>query len=472
MSDSPDLQQLGKYTILGELGRGAMGVVYHGLDPFIKREVAIKVLRADLLDKSERGPILERFRQEAQAAGRLNHPHIVAIYEYGEDGDQVFIAMELLRGRELKEFVQDGEFFEPADAIRIVQQLLDALGYAHANGVVHRDIKPANILVQPDNNIKVTDFGIARLESSSLTQAGTMLGTPSYMSPEQFMGQRVDGRSDLFSVGVMLYELLTGEKPFAGNSFATIMHKVLKEPITPPSELNLLVTRELDAVILKALSKRPDDRFQDAKAFSQALSLAREGKGMPLPAHLADLDATMMQDATVAAMPASVPSGAADATMVAVPSWAANDATHVAAPAVDQTLVVNASATPSPAPTSTPTHASSGKKPLLIGGAALLVLALGGGILMSGGERDAAVAPATSKPAEAAGWILIQSNPPGAVVLVDGGRYGGVAPARLEVPAGVHQIVLRKDGSHDVEASAGVPQGALIPFDAELIASK
>ncbi|MBI5329589.1 MAG: protein kinase [Betaproteobacteria bacterium] len=467
MSDSTDLQQLGKYSILGELGRGAMGVVYRGLDPFIKRELAIKVLRADLLDKNERGPILDRFRQEAQAAGRLNHPHIVAIYEYGEDGDQVFIAMELLRGRELKEYVQDGEYFDPADAIRIVLQLLDALGYAHANGVVHRDIKPANILVQPDNNIKVTDFGIARLESSSLTQAGTMLGTPSYMSPEQFMGQRVDGRSDLFSVGVMLYELLTGEKPFAGNSFATIMHKVLKEPITPPSNLNLLVTPELDAVILKALSKRPDDRFQDAKAFAEALTLAKAGRPMPAPAPASDLDATVVQGAAPA-RPArgQAPQAVEEATVVVAPAGAANDSTQVISPTAKTQVVT-------PAASATPASAAAGRKPLLLGGAILLALALGGGVVMlgKGGESSAPVA-VEAKPAADAGWILINSTPPGAVVLVDGGRYGGVAPVRLEVPAGAHQIVLRKDGFHEIEASVEVPRGALIPFDAELVSSQ
>lgn len=267
---------LGKYAVEGELGRGAMGIVYRGHDPDLDREVALKTFRKDTLDKSESAELLERFKREAKAGGRLQHPNIVSIYDYGEANDVAYIAMEIIQGQELKELFDQNQRFAPKDAVRLMGQLLDALEYAHRHGVVHRDIKPANLILMPDGTLKITDFGIARLESSTLTQAGTVLGTPTYMSPEQFMGQTVDGRSDLFSAGVILYQFLTGEKPFAGSSITTIMHKVLKEEPLKPSELNVQVPPAFDAVVKKALAKRPDDRFQSAAEFRAALMAAVE----------------------------------------------------------------------------------------------------------------------------------------------------------------------------------------------------
>ena len=272
-------QKLGKYEIRGELGSGAMGVVYEGWDPGICRRVAIKTVKRDQLDRSEVGETLIRFQREAQAAGRLTHPNIVAIYEFGEESDPAggaataFIAMEFVKGRELKDYFDNDERFPLPEIQRIMTELLGALDHAHKNGIVHRDIKPANIILLADGTVKVADFGIARIESSNLTQAGSVLGTPSYMSPEQFMGQTVDGRSDLFSAGVILYQFLTGDKPFTG-TLTTIMHKVLKEEPPPPSELNVQVPRAFDALMKKALAKRPEDRFQTAREFADALAVA------------------------------------------------------------------------------------------------------------------------------------------------------------------------------------------------------
>jgi len=271
------LQKLGKYEIRRELGQGAMGVVYEGFDPMIGRRVAIKTVRRDQLERSEVEEILARFKREAQAAGRLNHPNFVAIYEYGEDEGVAFIAMEFVEGRELKDQLDSNQRYPMPEIVRIMTQLLEALDYSHKNGVVHRDIKPANIILLKDGTVKVADFGIARIESSTLTQAGSVLGTPSYMSPEQFMGQTVDGRSDLFSAGVILYQFLTGEKPFTG-ALTTIMHKVLKEEPTAPSELNVQVPRPFDALMRKALSKRPDERFQNGHEFALALQAAAQGQ--------------------------------------------------------------------------------------------------------------------------------------------------------------------------------------------------
>jgi len=188
-----------------------MGIVYEGFDPFIERTVAIKTIQKSMIDKSEAEEILSRFRREAQAAGRLTHPNIVSVYEYGEDGDVVFIAMEYIVGIELKEHFEKTIRFQIKDSAKIMAQLLDALEYSHTHGVVHRDIKPSNILITKDGQVKIADFGIAKIESSELTQAGSVLGTPAYMSPEQFMGVAADRRSDIYSAGVILYQFLTGE---------------------------------------------------------------------------------------------------------------------------------------------------------------------------------------------------------------------------------------------------------------------
>lgn len=476
---SDEVQQLGKYQVRGELGRGAMGIVYRGFDPFIEREVAIKTLRADLLEGQERSTLLERFRKEAQAAGRLNHPGIVQVYEYGVDGDRVFIAMELIRGVELRDYMRHDARFSLDDIIRIMGELLDALAFAHANGVVHRDIKPSNIVVLENGRIKVTDFGIARLESSNLTQAGSMLGTPSYMSPEQFMAQRVDGRSDLFSAGVVLYELLTGEKPFAGNSFATIMHKVLKEPPTPPSELNITVPPRIDAVVLKALSKRPDERYQDATAFKQALNASLAGTAetppSPTPSHQ-DGDATLVLaggagvgDATVLANEPTVLMGGAPPL----------DATVAAAGMADATRVIGGAGVPDMlAGAERPeTRPVAGAKGLKMGGAvAVLVVLLGGAVFFL--RQPAPEAPAvpaenpvlSSPPAQAvaSGVVRVDTDPSGAVVIIDDGRFGGVSPARLELPVGTYRIQLKKEGYHDLEASVEVARGGDVPFQVSL----
>lgn len=266
-------EKLGKYEVRRELGRGAMGIVYEGFDPTIERRVALKTIKGEQLDQVEAGEILSRFKREAQAAGRLTHANIVGIYEFGEDNGTVFIAMEFVEGRELKEYFDSEQRFPITDVRRIMGELLDALDYSHRQGVVHRDIKPANIIILANGTVKVADFGIARLESSTLTQQGSVLGTPSYMSPEQFMGQTVDGRSDIFSAGVVLYQFLTGERPFTG-AFTTIMHKVLKENPPLPSELNVQVPLMFDGVVRKAIAKRPEDRFQTAKEFRDAIMAA------------------------------------------------------------------------------------------------------------------------------------------------------------------------------------------------------
>jgi eukaryotic-like serine/threonine-protein kinase len=293
----PPITQLGKYQLRRELGKGAMGIVYEGYDPVIERVVAIKTILPSQLKGGEVNDVLARFKREAQAAGRLNHQGIVAVYDYGEvmaetdhtmvagaqpplgGGQRVaFIAMEYVQGRELRDYFEADERFPLKQVERLMVEMLDALDHAHSKGVTHRDMKPANLIVLADGRIKVADFGIARLETSELTQAGTILGTPSYMSPEQFMGQTVDGRSDLFSCGVILYQFLTGEKPFTGNA-TTIMYKVLREEPLAPSTLNSALPAAWDAVVKKAIAKIPADRFQTAREFSEAIKAAAMRRG-------------------------------------------------------------------------------------------------------------------------------------------------------------------------------------------------
>lgn len=273
------LEKLGKYQIRGELGRGAMGIVYEAFDPLIERTVAIKTILKSSVDKLEAEETFNRFRREARAAGRLSHPKIVSIYEYGEDDDMAFIVMELIRGKELKEYFDHEDRFSIGDGIRIVMQVLDALDYSHARGVVHRDIKPANILITEDGQIKIADFGIAKIDSSMLTQVGVVLGTPTYMSPEQFMGNEVDHRADIYATGVILYQFLTGARPFTG-SVITIMHQAAHKEATPPSQLNPEVSKQLDEVVKKAMAKRQKDRFQSATEFMQALKTAAQASTM------------------------------------------------------------------------------------------------------------------------------------------------------------------------------------------------
>jgi predicted Ser/Thr protein kinase len=278
-------QKLGKYEIRREVGRGGMGVVYEGFDPLINRRVALKTFLTEFYDGTQADNLLTRLRREAQAAGRLSHKNIIAVYDYGEEvakndagveTSTAFIAMEFIEGRSLESYFEANERFPMREIERIMSELLDALEYSHGHGVVHRDIKPANIILLADGTVKVGDFGVARIESSTLTQVGTVLGSPSYMSPEQFMGQTVDGRSDLYSAGVVLYQLLTAEVPFTG-AFTTIMHRVLNDSAPPPSALNVQVPKGFDVILSRAMAKRPDERFQTAADFKQAIAAANEG---------------------------------------------------------------------------------------------------------------------------------------------------------------------------------------------------
>ena len=265
-----DITQLGRYKILDELGRGAMGVVYRAEDPVLDRQLAIKTVSVPA-DDQDRREYEARFTQEARAAGKLGHPGIVTIYDVGREGGMVYMAMELLEGVDLGAETANRRF-SVQEAVSIAERVADALSFAHDRGVVHRDIKPPNIMLIGGGRVKIMDFGIARMRSSDLkTQTGLMMGTPRYMSPEQVAGRPVDHRSDIFSLGTVLYELLTDTKLFAGNDATEIMYNVSQLRPVPLSRINRKVPAMLDLVVAKALEKDANDRYQDAHQFAADL---------------------------------------------------------------------------------------------------------------------------------------------------------------------------------------------------------
>ncbi|MDO8420129.1 MAG: serine/threonine-protein kinase [Rubrivivax sp.] len=277
---------LGKYRIAEVLGEGAMGVVYKGFDPGIQRTVALKTVRRQLLESTEFGASMAaRFRNEAQAAGRLSHPGIVAVYDYGEDGDVAYIAMEYVEGNSLAHYLANDVRFSDSDVISVVSQLLEALEHAHENGVWHRDIKPGNVIVTRSGNIKVADFGIARIESAGLTLVRSMIGTPSYMAPEQFLGLDIDRRVDIYGAGVLLYQLLVGRAPFTGST-ESLMYRVVHEaPVLPSAVPGYGRGARFDALVATALAKDPKQRYAGAAEFRQALLAAA---GQAVAPHVSD----------------------------------------------------------------------------------------------------------------------------------------------------------------------------------------
>ena len=265
------VRSIGRYEIISELGRGAMGTVYLGKDPLINREVAIKTLRYSNADDDEMAKAKKRFFREAEAAGRLTHPNIVTVYDVGEYQGTAYMAMELLDGTDLVSYCHKQNLLPCEEVLKIVSTVAMALDYAHSNGVVHRDIKPGNIRILKRGDIKVVDFGIAKVMDTSKTQAGVIIGSPNYMSPEQIEGQRVDGQTDLFSLGVLFFELLTGEKPFTGENITSLMHNIITQPPPPIQSLVPGIPDCCVKVLERALAKDKGNRYPNGQKMANDL---------------------------------------------------------------------------------------------------------------------------------------------------------------------------------------------------------
>lgn len=371
---------LGRYRLVKVLGQGAMGVVYEAVDTRLGRTVAIKtVLRSHLADDSSAGEYASRFEREAQAAARLAHPNIVTVHDFGEHEDISYIVMEFVRGQELSKVFEAGQALPLTQTLRIMAELLAALDFAHTQGIVHRDVKPANVMLDAGGHVKLTDFGVARVANTTQdrTMPGTLVGTPSYMAPEQVLGLAVGSRADIFAAGVILYQCLTGQRPFAGAGPFAVQRQIVQDDPKPPSAIAPQLPRAFDDVIARALAKQPEDRYASAAAFAEAL---------------ADLEAASTRRATAPEAGAQAHAAADHERKTGSGSDRDERRTGVESSA-------QASARPAATPASAPRGSRTGSAPTLrrtvlplLAGALVAVLAMAAWILF----LDPAPAPATS----------------------------------------------------------------------------
>ena len=283
---SDELKSLGRYGINGVLGKGAMGLVYDGLDPKLNRRVAIKTILTGKLSAEAARMATVRFEREVRAVARLNHGNVVQVYDFGTEGELAYIVMEYIQGRELKDYFDAKERLDLKTIFRIMTELLDALHFAHEAGIIHRDVKPANIMIDAGGHAKLTDFGVARFtepqgDQIDATRVGTIIGTPSYMSPEQVQGQPIDRRSDLFSAGIIFYQLLTWQKPFQGTQWE-LAKKIIEDDPPWPSKL-VDIPADIDRIVARAMAKQRERRYETAQKFAEAIQRIAQGK--PLEGH-------------------------------------------------------------------------------------------------------------------------------------------------------------------------------------------
>ncbi len=426
----------GRYEIEKELGKGAMGVVFQAHDPQIDRRVALKVLRSERVASED---FAQRFLKEARAIGRLSDPHIVTVYDVGNDHGTVYIAMEFLDGHPLDEILRE-KSLSLKEIVNIGIQVANSLDYAHGQRIVHRDIKPSNIMLTSDGSVKITDFGIARIEdpaAAQLTQAGEILGTPTYMSPEQVRGQAVDGRSDLYSLGVILYETSTGRRPFTGKNIAAIFSAITSEAPKDPMASEPFISRggskALSELILKCLSKLPEERFQSGKAMAEALSRCLEESAQENVKTMPAIKKTGKTGLIVAV---------AGCILVAMVGffWFQNS--------------LKAPVTP-PAPISEPKALPGG--PGVTGKTASL-------------PEDNTQSPADVKPAPLS-VLNVSSNPSNAQFYLNG-SFKGNTPLKLDLPTGKYEVRVSLTDYYEYEAQIQLKEPGELPLIVRLIPIK
>jgi len=460
------MEQIGRYKILDEIGRGAMGIVYRAQDPAIGRIVAIKTIRInELADLSEQSKLRDRLLREAQSAGILSHPGIVTIYDVAEEEGVAYIAMEYVDGPTLDLMVVN----DPPDGrliLDILAQTATALDYAHKRGIVHRDMKPANIMIHERTTAKIADFGVARIQSHQMTQAGSMVGTPNYMSPEQIQGQSVNGRSDQFSLAVIAYELLTGEKPFAGDSIPALAFKIVQDEPMAVHRLNPSLEWPVDTVLKRALSKKPEDRYPTCSDFAFAVENAcRASKdwrpispgsvpNLPTLAGASSIEAAPLRSPPKK-RPAAPPVQQSEVEEEALPSpapralrWARTLALAVLVLALIAIGMIGAfrwmdDEAPQPVAQVIDETADQSRRP----SAVPQMVESPATATEATGAPSTTISPATPKPESPAPVVRLVTSPPGARIVIDGDE-GSVctAPCSLELKPGRHTLAATMDG--------------------------
>ncbi len=497
------VEKIGRYEVTGELGKGAMGIVYKAEDPTIGRMVAVKTTRLDVhgMDEEE---VFKRFRHEARAAGALHHSNVVTIYDAGQHDNLFYIAMEYVEGETLQKLLRQRRF-TAAEVLDVARQICAGLDYAHSHGVIHRDVKPANIILTPDGMAKIMDFGIAKT-GGGMTTDGQVLGTPYYMSPEQVRGRPLDGRSDLFCFAVILYEMITGQKPFVGENPNTIIYNIVNEEPVPPNEVDPSISAELSGVLLRALQKNPNHRYATGAELVRELSICLGAGGMPATTaghpgpERADLQklfssAASAGDALAAADPRTtvhfVPRVEKPATAkTSSSSWVRPAFVVVVllgialggyavyrsrkdAGGITQPAASNTAPTPSGSPetttvpqptesTATSSTTSSAKPPVATsterppaGKTTTAAPRATGSTASSAGTGP----PAPSRIPSTMATLSVQSSPEGATIFLDGAATGMTTPARIGVAPGKHTLLLRKEGYHDETGLADLRAG-------------
>ena len=439
------LTKVGRYQIIGELGRGSMGVVYRAFDPVIGRTIAVKTMLTEELSGSEFQQYKARFEREAKTAGILSHPNIVTVYDFGEENNILYLAMEYLEGESLEKVAEGGNILPIETIVPMVEQVCSALDYAHSRKIVHRDIKPANIMILVNGLVKVTDFGIAKTATAGMTQAGQILGTPNYMSPEQVKGRVVDGRSDIFSLGVILYELITGEKPFGGQNLTTVIYKIVNENPIAPRELDAAIHPGLSYVTSKALAKDPNERYQSCRWLAEDL---RNYKNLGVSSKPS---------------PTLIMKGP---ELSAIPREPLVDKTPRAEPPLTK-AAEEPPVQPQAASTSVVTWA------LLF---LLLIVALGAGYYFYQVGSPLKVLdnlwtqPPPLPPAAKAGGLAVTANVPGARISIDGqSGPDWITPRTFsDLPPGPHVVGASKDGYYETQQTFIVEEGRTYPVNAVL----